>query len=110
MTLPKTGKLVRDRIPQIIEDSGKMPETCVVKGEDFVEALKRKLDEEVQELRSASISALAEEIADTLEVLLAIAERHGLHWEDIERLAGEKRVERGGFGTGTWLLGVASAS
>ena len=110
MTLPKTGKLVRDRIPQIIEESGNEPETCVVRGEELIEALYQKLDEEVRELQSAPTSAIAEEIADVHEVLLAIATRHGLKWADIDRHAQRKRNERGGYETGIWLLKVKSSS
>jgi len=46
MTLPPTGKLVRDLIPEIIRKTGKRPETCVVSGDDHTEALRQKLGEE----------------------------------------------------------------
>jgi len=51
---------------------------------------------------------MSEEIADVYEVLLALSARLGMSWSDIEELAESKRIERGGFSGGVWLLGVSS--
>jgi len=56
MTLPPTGKLVRDLIPAIIRKTGKRPETCVVSSDGHTEALRQKLGEEVLELQQASLT------------------------------------------------------
>lgn len=108
MALPPTGKLVRDLIPEIIRNSGKLPEVCVVSEGDHTEALQQKLYEEVRELQEASVIKMPEEMADVYEVLLGLTARLGLTWLDIELLAERKRTERGGFGGGVWLLGVTS--
>lgn len=108
MTLPPTGKLVRDLIPEIIRKTGKRPETCMVSGDDYTEALRQKLGEEVLELQQASFTQISEEIADAYEVLLALTARLGMSWSDIEELAENKRIERGGFSGGVWLVGVSS--
>jgi predicted house-cleaning noncanonical NTP pyrophosphatase (MazG superfamily) len=42
-------KLVRDRIPEIIEASGRKPVVEVLGQEEYVRELRRKLQEEVQE-------------------------------------------------------------
>ena len=41
------NKLVRDRIPAIIEQQGETPVTRILDGEEYLLHLERKLDEEV---------------------------------------------------------------
>ena len=43
------NKLVRNRIPQIIEESGKRCETEILSNERYLEMLDKKLDEELAE-------------------------------------------------------------
>jgi predicted house-cleaning noncanonical NTP pyrophosphatase (MazG superfamily) len=91
------GKLVRDRIPEIIRAGGGDPVVTVLGDADYREALLEKLFEESAELREASADGVAEEIADVLEVLRAVAHVHGYEWWDIEKIAEAKRAERGAF-------------
>ncbi|MFI6458114.1 hypothetical protein ACIBF6_42020 [Streptosporangium amethystogenes] len=91
------GKLVRDRIPEIIREDGRDPVVTVLGEADYRAALLEKLFEESTELREAGVTEVAEEIADVLEVLRAIAKAHGHEWADIEKVAGAKRAERGAF-------------
>lgn len=91
------GKLVRDRIPEIIRAGGGDPVVTVLGDADYREALLEKLFEEAAELREASAAGVAEEIADVLEVLRAVAHVHGYEWWDIEKIAEVKRTERGAF-------------
>ena len=59
-------KIVRDRIPEIISDSGKKPIYSTVSRDEAVEALEEKLSEELEEyLADHSL----EEMADILEVM-----------------------------------------
>ena len=98
------GKLVRDRIPEIIEAAGGQPSTRVLDQAERLPALLMKLQEESDELRAAaSPAAQSEELADVLEVLKAIASELGQPWNEIEATAAEKRAERGGFEAGIWL-------
>ena len=63
-------KLVRDRIPEIIEKDGK---TCVcseLSQEDYIIMLDQKLNEELAEYQE---SKSMEELADLLEVMSAVA-------------------------------------
>ena len=87
-------KLVRDRIPEIIEKSGK---TCSVRRlspEDYLQSLRTKLSEELSEyLESGELS----ELADLLEVLLATAEAEGYTKEELEAVRRQKAEARGGF-------------
>ncbi|MFF5243309.1 nucleoside triphosphate pyrophosphohydrolase [Streptosporangium sp. NPDC000095] len=91
------GKLVRDRIPEIIREHGREPVVTVLGEDDYRAALLEKLFEEAAELREAPTGEVAEEIADVLEVLRAIAKVHGHEWADIEKVAEVKRAERGAF-------------
>lgn len=65
--------------------------------DDYRAALLEKLFEEAAELRGAGVTEVAEEIADVLEVLRAIAKVRGHEWADIEKVAEAKRAERGAF-------------
>lgn len=91
------GKLVRDKIPDIIREHGGNPVVTVLNETDYREALLTKLFEEAAELRDAPAASVAEEIADVLEVLRAIAHADGHDWQHIEKTAEAKRAERGGF-------------
>ena len=89
------NKLVRDRIPEIIEGQGK---TCVVEvlsGEDYLRMVDAKLDEELAEYhRDQTI----EELADLLEVVYAADAARGYTREQLEAVRAQKAEERGGFG------------
>jgi predicted house-cleaning noncanonical NTP pyrophosphatase (MazG superfamily) len=104
MALPTDGKLVRDLIPQIILDSGKVPVTCSVSGDDLLLALKQKAQEESHEFATASPETVLEEVADVLEVLRSFVIHFGSSWEFVLELANAKRDQRGGFDEGIWLL------
>ncbi|MEW1960692.1 nucleoside triphosphate pyrophosphohydrolase [Kineococcus sp. NPDC059986] len=98
------GKLVRDRIPDIIRAEGREPRIRILTNDEYVAALLVKVVEEAGELRDAATTEerLAE-AADVYEVLLAVAELCGASIEDVVRLADAKRQQRGGFGGRVWL-------
>lgn len=87
-------KLVRDLIPQTIRDSGLEPIAYRADANEFMELLREKLLEETGEYLE---SGEAEELADCLEVLLALAQLHGLTAWELDQLRVRKRAERGGF-------------
>lgn len=95
-------KLVRDKIPDIIEKSGKKPVVYKIEDEKLMkEMLVAKLKEEVEEY---CVSMEAEELADILEVIYALAEKvHNIDFGIIENLRKEKEIERGGFKEGIVL-------
>lgn len=90
-------KLIRDRIPEIIEKSGGVYETVVLPEKDFEQALKDKLFEESREVASASEETLLEELADVLEVLKTLATLHHIPFKKIIDAQRKKRRLRGGF-------------
>ncbi len=96
-------KIVRDRIPEIIEQSGKTCEIERVSADEALSGLEDKLMEEVREyLESRDI----EELSDILEVIHAILRFRGISFEEVERIRLQKRAERGGFDKGIRLLQV----
>lgn len=96
------GKLVRDRIPEIISAEGRTARIRVLDDRAYEAALLDKLVEEATELREAEPSQRLSEAADVYEVLLAILARHGLDAADLEARATEKREARGGFTKRWW--------
>ena len=104
MVLPATGKLVRDRIPEIIRKSGGNPATEIISHVDLRDALCRKLSEEVDEYFGAGTSeSRLEELADIVEVIRGILHEMDLGWDVLMDVAEKKRTERGGFNEGVWL-------
>ena len=87
-------KLVRDRIPEIIEASGKKCHIEVVSDEIALEYLYNKLNEEVSELLE---DKNLDEICDCLEVLFAIGKKYGYSEEDVLNRRNEKKDARGRF-------------
>ena len=75
------GKLVRDRIPEIIRADGKTPIIRIMDNEEYVKELDRKLCEEVEEYRA---DGYIEEMADILEVLQAVCIARGYTLRQLE--------------------------
>ena len=82
------NKLVRDKIPSIIESQGKTPKVCILDDDAYALALERKLDEEVGEFHKEKNP---EELADILEVVSALAENLGCTTEEFPRPAPRPR-------------------
>lgn len=88
------NKLVRDKIPEIIEKSGK---TCTVETlaeEKYIAMLEAKLTEELAEYQE---SKSLEELADLLEVMGAVVKARGYTWDELTTIRKKKRENRGGF-------------
>ncbi|SHI64203.1 nucleoside triphosphate pyrophosphohydrolase [Pseudobutyrivibrio xylanivorans] len=88
------GKLVRDRIPEIIKADGKEPITRILSQEEYLQELDIKLNEEVAEYQA---DKSIEEMADVLEVLFAICEARGYSIEHLMEVKQKKQDKRGGF-------------
>ena len=88
------NKLVRDRIPEIIELSGRSCTIEHLSDEDYLRMLEIKLDEELAEYHH---DQSIEELADLLEVIRAVVIARGSSLEELERIRVEKAQKRGGF-------------
>ena len=97
------NKLVRDRIPEIIESSGKTCSTEILSPEDYLRMIDAKLDEELAEYHK---DQNIEELADLLEVIHVAAIARGYTLEDLEQIRAEKAARRGGFEKGILLKEV----
>lgn len=94
MCVKKYNKLVRDRIPEIIEESGKKSVVETLDNETYKKYLDKKLGEELQEyLESNSV----DELADLVEVIFAILKYKDININDFEDIRIRKAIERGAF-------------
>lgn len=94
-------KIVRDRIPEIIQSEGREVRTRTLTRDEAVIYLKKKLREEVEEFLS---SDSLPELADIVEVVRALAAELGSTPERIELIRREKCVNNGGFGRRVLLV------
>ncbi|MGV9323707.1 nucleoside triphosphate pyrophosphohydrolase [Streptosporangium sandarakinum] len=104
----KYGKLVRDRIPEIIEANGDTARVRVLDEREVIPALTAKLAEEAEELRQAGPGDRLGELADIHEVLAVLTETLGFSEEEVREAAHRKRAARGGFSRRLWLDEVTS--
>ncbi|MFA9378283.1 MAG: phosphoribosyl-ATP pyrophosphohydrolase [Lachnotalea sp.] len=99
----KYDKLVRDKIPEIIEHGGKQCEIAKVHGAELNSYLENKLHEEVGEYIEAKN---LEELADIMEVLYGLAHSLGYSEQDLNECRADKYNKRGGFNKGIILKEV----
>jgi predicted house-cleaning noncanonical NTP pyrophosphatase (MazG superfamily) len=105
--MPDYNKLVRDRIPEIIEKTGKKFTTIILDNEEYIRELKTKSFEELNEYINAKNDKDAvEELADLLEIIHTLAECHGAKMEQVEQVRQEKAEKRGGFKDKIFLIEV----
>lgn len=92
------NKLVRDRIPEIIESKGSTPYVRILDRSEFVSELKAKLVEEAEEVsKTENRQQLVEELADVKEVLNALYAAAEISESEVEQVRIEKAETRGGF-------------
>ena len=91
MTVKKYNKLVRDKIPSIIENQGKQCKVYVATGKDYQNRLKDKLLEEAKEFFE---NPCVEELADVQEVVNAL---QNIHQWDVTGARFKKSLNRGDF-------------
>ena len=101
--IKKYNKLVRDKIPEIINKSGKECKIKVLEDEEYLRELNEKLQEELNEYYE---DGDVKELADIVEVLYAILDYKGVSFEEFTKIRLEKKEERGGFQNKILLLEV----
>ena len=75
------GKLVRDRIPEIIKTDGKNPKTRILLEEEYLQELDKKLNEEVAEYQA---DKSIEEMADVLMYYNDVLLCYGISEEELK--------------------------
>lgn len=96
-------KLVRDRIPEIIEAHRQHCQVRVLNDEEYAQRLDEKLAEELAEYQE---SGDVEELVDLVELVRAIISYRRMSWEEFEQMRVRKHIERGGFTAGLFLESV----
>lgn len=96
-------KIVRDKIPELIQEAGKQAEVLEQNKEEIILGLGRKLLEEANEYNA---DPSLEELADLLEVIHGILYHRGITWDELESARLTKYGVRGGFEKGLFLKEV----
>lgn len=86
------NKLVRDKIPEILDEKGVSYEKKIASPEEYKAELIKKLIEEIGEF---SEDGNPEELADIIEVVEALKQLP--EYKNVENLRRKKCEERGGF-------------
>ena len=88
------SKLIRERIPEIIEASGRRCVCSTLSDEEYLAKLDEKLNKELAEYQE---SKSLEELADLLEVMRAFAAARSSSMDEVESIRRDKAAKRGGF-------------
>ena len=102
--MPVYKKVVRDGIPELLKRLDKHPVARRLDGPSLALGLRAKLDEEIAEFDAASgKEARLDELADVLEVVVALAASEGASEDDLDEHRSTKAAARGAFADG-WFL------
>jgi predicted house-cleaning noncanonical NTP pyrophosphatase (MazG superfamily) len=101
MDTKKYNKVIRDKIPEIIADSGKKYTLKQLDDVLFLAELEKKLNEELIEYTE---SKDVEELADLLEVIYRISELRGVNSEELDEIRKDKAEKRGKFASNLFLI------
>jgi predicted house-cleaning noncanonical NTP pyrophosphatase (MazG superfamily) len=105
--MPVHNKLVRDRILEIIEKTGKHYTSRILSEEEYKQEVRKKMHEELAEYEKAATNEeVVEELADLLELIHAAASIHGASVEQLEDIRRQKAEKRGGFNERIYLIEV----
>jgi predicted house-cleaning noncanonical NTP pyrophosphatase (MazG superfamily) len=88
------NKLVRDKIPEVIERTGKKVSSHIAGELEYKEELFKKVYEELEEFKE---NPSAEEMADIFEVLEGLIKAYNIEMNDVFDIKEEKVRERGAF-------------
>jgi predicted house-cleaning noncanonical NTP pyrophosphatase (MazG superfamily) len=105
--MAKYNKLVRDRIPEIIERNGGIPQIKTLSGHELHLEATIKLQEEVAEYIEAEDSnAKIHELSDILELIYTLATIHGLTPAELDNVRQKKADINGAFKDAIFLIDV----
>lgn len=99
----KMNKLVRDNIPNIIEQQGDNPDFVILDSFDYYNELKKKLTEEVTEFTNSDDVI---ELCDLIEVISAILDYKNINNKEFEEMRSKKNKSNGKFKNKIFLNGV----
>ena len=102
--MPEThyNKLVRDKIPEIINTDGRK---AIIRRISSTKELKKLLAEKlVEESKEYLKSEKLEELADIIELIYSILKINGINFPELEKMRVAKKRERGGFDDRIFLI------
>jgi len=88
------NKLIRDKIPEIIESKDEKFETHIANDSEYWLKLIEKLKEETSEFEE---NPSIDELSDILEVIDAISDFKNFDANEVQKTKSEKLEKRGGF-------------
>jgi predicted house-cleaning noncanonical NTP pyrophosphatase (MazG superfamily) len=92
------NKIVRDRIPEIVENSGGSAETRLINdNNEFDSLMRKKLKEEVMEIEESAKDHILEELGDLETIIDTLLVLHGFTREELKIQQEKKDKERGKF-------------
>ena len=97
-------KLVRDRIPEIIEAAGDSSRASILGVREYKKLLRKKLVEEAKELTTVKKGEIKKELADVLQLVKSIAESEGLSIGGVEAERRKREKLRGAFKKRIFLI------
>ena len=101
------NKLIRDRIPEIIEKDGNTADIIILSEESFKQAIKEKLIEEATEVCNAQDrDDILSEFADLQEVMDTIKQMHNINTLEVNTIQAVKALQRGKFEKRLYLKSV----
>lgn len=104
-------KLVRDKIPENIEKSGKESDITVLDHDAFLIELKKKLVEESKEVVSSETKdEMINELADVCEIVEKLMDVYGISQKELDEKKEFKRQTNGGFDKQLFLISVTEKS
>lgn len=101
------NKLVRDKIPQTMQNEGKVVYYSMLDGDNLRKMLKVKLIEESRDVSKAMTKEeMINELADISEVIEAIYEVFDIAEIDVDLAKHKKIEEKGTYKSGAYLMCV----
>lgn len=98
------NKLVRDKIPEIINNNNEVAVTRILDDINYRKELIKKLLEEYNEVKESDKDNILEELADMLEIIETIAKLENKTLNDLLKIKEEKKQKRGGFDNKIFLI------
>jgi|ETNmetMinimDraft_1059919.scaffolds.fasta_scaffold430364_2 predicted house-cleaning noncanonical NTP pyrophosphatase (MazG superfamily) len=95
------NKAIRDKIPEIIKNSGNSCNVKTLNDDDFLIELEKKLKEELEEYFE---NKTIEELGDIVDVINRIVILKGVSSEDFKKIRSKKISTNGGFDKNFFLL------
>jgi len=102
------NKLIRDNIPEVIQNDGKTCDVTVLGYEEYIQEIRRKIVEEATELNAATTKEeMIEELADLYELLDYLLIEYKIDILKVNKRRIQKNMKNGGFDKRLFLHSVS---